>query len=105
MPAHHRTLMARFTQGHDGVVIALFDVVGVRGAGLATDGARLLLDQVHPVPLDRGQLTVHITARSMTRLDASVERQQSILACAETKPHRRVSSASTAACRPFRTST
>lgn len=97
--------MARFTQGHDREMVALFDVVGVRGAGLATDGARLLLDQVHPVPLDRGKFAVHITARSMTRLDASVERQQSILACAETKPHRRVSSASTAACRPCKTCT
>lgn len=96
VPAHLGALVAGLAQGHHGVMQTLFNVVGVRRAGLFTDRTGQLLNQPHPLPFGLGETAVHAAALSITLLDASVERQQSIRACADTNPHRYVSSASTA---------
>ena len=51
--------MAGLAQRHAGVVLALFDVVCVRGAGHSAYRAGLLFDQPHPCALILVVATVH----------------------------------------------
>ena len=80
MPPVARALVAVFAQGHACVLAMLLDVMGIAWAGLIANAARQLLDQVDVIPLLCVEGVVHDTALSIDLLDASKERQTSILA-------------------------
>ena len=79
MPTHLATLVAGFTQGYDGVLPMLFDVVRVAGALLVAHRAGKLLDQPDIRLFFRREGVVHRVALSTWRLEASIERHTAIL--------------------------
>lgn len=72
--------MAGFTQSHHGVLQALFDVMGVRWGRGATNRALEAFYSLHMPSFGSVQGVVHAADRSTMRLDASLDRQTSILA-------------------------